>query len=445
MLAPYNPSGFAAAPFTVVLNWTACAEELSMKSLLASLVWLAIVCGCSRSSNPAPGAQGPEHQTNLDRDVGWPTRGWSTSTPEALGFDRLALEAFDREIESGAYGYVDGMLIVRHGRIAFERSYSHDYHALFVGRGAPALYNYFDPTWHPYYKRTDLHTMQSVSKSVTSALIGIAIARGEIPGVDVKVMPYFSGFKVQADPRRDRMTLRHLLTMTTGIKWDEWSSSYTEGHNNCAQMEAADDWIQYVLDQPMATEPGSAFVYNSGATEMLSFILQKATGKPADEYAREHLFAPLGIEYQWKRTPKGLADTEGGLYVRPHDLAKFGHLFLHDGMWDGTPIVPAAWVKDSTAVQADVPQGGGYGYLWWVLPHTFEFTAYPNNAKRIVVPPYDAFSAFGYGGQNLIVVPRLDLITVINGWNIYDKPELDPIFAIDRVIAAIKDNRPVGQ
>src|SRR5215475_4321566 len=106
-----------------------------MKSLLASLVWLAFACGCSRSPQPAPGAQGPEHQTNVDRGISWPTRGWSTSTPEALGFDRLALEAFDREIESGVYGYVDGMLIIRHGRIAFERSYAHDYDALFVGRG----------------------------------------------------------------------------------------------------------------------------------------------------------------------------------------------------------------------------------------------------------------------------------------------------------------------
>ena len=111
----------------------------------------------------------------------------------------------------------------------------------------------------------------------------------------------------------------------------------------------------------------------------------------------------------------------------------------------GTARLSRAWVKDSTAVKAEVPQGAGYGYLWWVLPHTFKFTAYPNNAKRIVVPPYDAFSALGYGGQSLSVVPRMDLITVIIGWNIYDKPELDPIFAIDRVIAAVKDNGPAGQ
>src|SRR5262252_2371320 len=145
MIAPYNPIGFAAAPFTGRAERDCRSEELGMKSLLASLVWLAFACGCSRSAQPVPGAQGPEHQTNLDRGVDWPTRGRSISTPEAMGFDRLALEAFDREIDRGAHGYIDGMLVVRHGRIAFERSYGHDYDALAIGKGAPGLYNYFDP------------------------------------------------------------------------------------------------------------------------------------------------------------------------------------------------------------------------------------------------------------------------------------------------------------
>jgi CubicO group peptidase (beta-lactamase class C family) len=333
------------------------------------------------------------------------------------------------------------MLIVRHGRIALQRTYSHDYHALFVNKGAPGLYNYFDPEWHPYYKHTELHSMQSVSKSVTSALIGIAIARGDIPSLDVNVMPYFSEFKVDADPRRDRMTLRHLLSMTAGIKWDEWSSPYSDGNtaNNCAQMEAAEDWIQYVLDQPMATEPGTTFVYNSGATVLLSYILQKATGRPADEYAKKHLFSRLAIEYQWKRTPKGLSDTEGGLYLRPLDLAKLGYLYLHDGIWDGSGIVSSEWVKESTRAHTDVPGGAGYGYLWWIMPHKLNVGSYRTGGPRVVVPHYEAFAANGYGGQQLIVVPRLDLITVFTGWNVYDKPELDPLFAIERVMATITD------
>lgn len=358
------------------------------------------------------------------------SRDWETASPEALGFRAGALEELDKEFAAGTHGYVDSMLVIRHGRIAIERSYAHDYDRLFVGKGEPGIYNYYDPAWHPFYKRTTLHTMQSVSKSVTSALIGIAIARGEIANVDVKVMPYFSDFTVKPDPRRDRMRLRDLLTMTAGIAWDESSTSYTNAKNNCAEMEAAADWIQYVLDQPMAAEPGTTFVYNSGATQLLSYIIRKTTGKEADDYAREHLFAPLGIEYFWKRTPPGkaslgLADTEGGLYLQPRDLAKFGYLYLKDGMWDGRRILAADWTKQSTRWMLDAGKTGrGYGYKWWGLSRKGPST-------------YDAYAALGYGGQRLIVVPELDLIAVFTGWNIYDKPELNPKVALDRIVAAL--------
>ena len=170
----------------------------------------------------------------------WPTKGWPVSTPEAQGLDGALLGSFDRDLAAGQHGYVDGMLVIRHGSLVFEKSYAHDYQGLFVGKGAPGLYNYYDPAWHPYWKSGELHTMQSVSKSVTSALVGIAMRRGEIPGVDAKVMPYFSAFKTKPDPRRDAMTLRDVLTMTTGIQWDESSSSYTNAKNNCAEMEATD-------------------------------------------------------------------------------------------------------------------------------------------------------------------------------------------------------------
>ncbi|HVQ32111.1 MAG TPA: serine hydrolase [Vicinamibacteria bacterium] len=357
----------------------------------------------------------------------WPTKGWPASTPEAQGLNRSELETFDRELAAGQQGYVDSMLVIRHGAVVFEKSYPHDYDSLFVGKGAPGLYNYYDPAWHPYWKHGELHTMQSVSKSFTSALVGIAIRRGEIPGVQAKVMPYFSAFKTPPDPRRDAMTLRDVLTMTTGIRWDESSSSYTNTKNNCAEMEATEDWIQYVLEQPMAFAPGQQFEYNSGATELLSYVIKKTTGQEADDYAKEHLLGPLGIEYAWKRTPKGLADTEGGLYLRPRDLAKFGLLYLRDGVWEGKRILPEGWVKDSTTWHTGTSRGRrGYGYKWWVLSRKGPGT-------------YEAYAALGYGGQRLIVVPELDLIAVFTGWNIYDKPELDPTVALGRVLRAVQD------
>jgi CubicO group peptidase (beta-lactamase class C family) len=191
-------------------------------------------------------------------------------------------------------------------------------------------------------------------------------------------------------------------------------------------MEGKDDWVRYVLEQPMAEDPGKVFVYNSGATMLLSELIRKTTGKEADDYARENFFAPLGIEYYWKRTPKSLADTEGGLYLAPRDLAKIGYLYLKDGVWDGKRILPEGWVKASTAPSTHTPDGSyGYGYQWWVMPRKGPGTC-------------DAYAAWGYGGQLLIVVPELELISVFTGWNIYDKPSLDPSFALGRVLAAVK-------
>ncbi len=159
---------------------------------------------------------------------------------------------------------------------------------------------------------------------------------------------------------------------------------------------------------------------------MLSYLIRKATGKQADDYAKEHLFGPLGIEYYWKRTPTGLADTEGGLYLEPRDLAKIGYLYLKDGVWEGKRILPEGWVAASTRASTHTTDGSyGYGYQWWVMPGKGAGS-------------HDAYAGWGYGGQLLIVVPDLELIAVFTGWNIYDKPSLDPRAALARVLAAIK-------
>jgi len=217
-----------------------------------------------------------------------------------------------------------------------------------------------------------------------------------------------------------------VLTMTTGIRWDEESTEYTDPANNCAVMEGKDDWVRYVLEQPMAGEPGRVFVYNSGATMLFSELIRKTTGKEADAYAKQHLFTPLGIDFFWKRTPKGLADTEGGLYLAPRDLAKIGYLYLKDGVWDGKRILPEGWVAASTRASTHTEDGAfGYGYQWWVMAGKG-----PGS--------HDAYAGWGYGGQLLIVVPDLDLIAVFTGWNIYDQPSLDPSFALARVLEALR-------
>lgn len=364
-------------------------------------------------------------------DDSWPSRGWKTSTPEAQGLEASVLEKLDEELALGDHGYVDGMLVIRNGHVVHDKSYARDYDRPFAS--APdrtrGPYNYYDPDWHPYYERGELHSMQSVTKSVTSALIGIAIRRGEIPGVGVKAMPYFEGYRVAEDPRRSRWTLKDLLTMTAGIRWDEDSVPYTDPANSCARMERSADWVQFVLDQPMAAEPGGVFVYNSGVTQLLSQVLKKATGKHADEYAAEHLFRPLGItSFYWKHTPTGHPDTEGGLYLTARDLAKIGYLYARNGEWEGRRLLPSGWAEASTAASGPALRFRGgrerkYGYQWWVLPA-------PGRPAN--------FAALGYGGQFLLVVPSLDLIAVFTGWNIYEKPSLDPHFALQRVLEAVR-------
>ena len=395
---------------------------------------VALVLGlCLAACAADPSAPDPTHVAS-DTGVVWPTTGWPTSTANEQGLDAAVLESLDAEFAAGGHGYVDGMLVIRNGHVVFEREYTHDYEALFRVHGRdtnPGAYNYYDPDWHPYYQGGALHSMQSVTKSVTSALVGIAIGRGEIPAVHTAILPFFESYtSATPDPRRDAMTIEHVLTMTTGIRWDESSIPYTDPTNSCAGMERSDGWVEFVLDQPMDTNPGETWVYNSGATMLLSYLIAQTTGQQADDYAAATLFGPLGIdEYFWKRTPRGMANTEGGLYLTARDLAKFGYLYLRDGVWEDEGLLPEGWVEASTrphvSTRGGTPGTLRYGYKWWLSPH-------PDRPDRY------AYAARGLGGQLLIVVPEHDLIAVFTGWNLYETPSLNPQVALARVLDAVK-------
>ena len=184
--------------------------------------------------------------TGPDLPTKWPTTAWEVTSASSQGMNYDSLAAFSAELESGDLGYIDGMLVIRNGMIIFEKEYTNDYESLFKTTNTePGKYNYYDPNWHPYYNNTRLHTMQSVSKSFTAAAVGIAVKNGQIPGLNAKIMDYFDGYESSApDPRRNAMTIRDVLTMTTGIQWDESSMPYTDSTSNCVQMEKSSDWIQ---------------------------------------------------------------------------------------------------------------------------------------------------------------------------------------------------------
>jgi CubicO group peptidase (beta-lactamase class C family) len=253
-----------------------------------------------------------------------------------------------------------------------------------------------------------------VTKSITAIVIGIAIQRGELAGTSEEVLSYFDDYEIlNLDDRKRRITLEDLLTMQAGIEWDEMTYALDDPRNSVGELERSDDWIQFILDLPMAHQPGEAFVYSSGAAQLLSVILEKATGLPIDEYTEIYLFEPLGIsDYYWKKTPKGWADTEGGLYLKAEDLAKLGYLVLHEGEWEGEQIVSKEWVNEMLSpkvndVLPDDPSlDWGYGYMWWLVGDTSE-------------DGINVYAGLGYGGQRLFVVPELDMVAVFNAWDIY--------------------------
>jgi CubicO group peptidase (beta-lactamase class C family) len=199
--------------------------------------------------------------------------------------------------------------------------------------------------------------------------------------------------------------------MTSGLDWNE-EVAYDDPANPSDLMEATDDWVQFVIDRPMATEPGTVFAYSSGVTELFAHIFKKETGSDIEEYARRHLFAPLGIvNYHWKRTPLGVVDTEGGLYLRTEDLTKLGQLFLQEGRWKGARIVSSEWIKESLTPRIAAGEGFQYGYFWWLLPYG--------------KPGQTAWVARGFGGQRLIVFPDEQLIVTSTAWHILDDASIE--------------------
>ena len=362
---------------------------------------------------------------NLNASV-WPTAIWEREKPESEGMDIDSLKSYSNILKSGKLGYIDGMLITRGGKIIFEEEYTHNYDSLYLQtKTAPGKYNYYDTDWHPFYRDSKLHTMQSVSKSLTSAAIAIANKNGDIPDLNANIMNYFDDYKSsKPDPRREKITILDVLNMSSGIKWDESSMAYTDPSSDCVQMELSNDWIQYVIDREMAESPGTKFNYNSGETMLLSYLINKTTGTDLAKYLEKNLFSIIGIkDYYWKHTPKGLTDAEGGLYLTPRDLARFGYLILKNGVWDGKQVLPKSWVSQIHATEINTGTDWlRYGVQFWVMP-------YGDNQTAIL--------ASGLGGQRMIVIPEYDIVAVFTGWNIYDVPALHSYKAMNKVINSV--------
>ena len=307
-------------------------------------------------------------------DARWPTKGWRTSSPEEQGLDSQKIAQMLAVIQKQNLDF-HSFLIIRNGCLVSE-------------------------TYFGAYQQNTQHNLYSCTKSFTSTLIGIALDKGYIPRIDQPVVDFFPGYTfANLDGQKQSLTLEHVLTMRSGLDWDEGDPIYQE-------MRQSQDWVQYVLDKPMGSPPGSQFNYNSGGSHLLSAILQQATGMNPRDFAEQYLFQPLGIsDAAWEANAAGIPVGGWGLQLAPREMAKLGYLYLRNGLWEGKQIVSAQWVKIATQHHTKTydDMSLGYGYHWWT------------------VPSLSAYEALGRYGQMILVIPGSDLVIVTTaGMENYD-------------------------
>ncbi|HMI97192.1 MAG TPA: serine hydrolase [Micropepsaceae bacterium] len=324
--------------------------------------------------------------------------GWKLATPESVGFDPRSLCQWTEHRIATPRENIHAVVVARHGAIVFERYFTGDDERL--GR----------PLGQVAYDRTMAHDMRSISKSVTSLLVGIALDQKKIASLDQPVFDFFPEYGDLRTPEKERIKLRDLLTMSAGFAWDETLTPYTDPNNSEIRMNRAVDPYRYIFSQSIVAVPGAKYNYSGGSAALLGAIIRKTTGQTIDDFARAVLFGPLGItDFEWVKLPNGDPVADAGLRLKPRDLAKIGQLVLAHGIWNGRQVVPRTYVDESTAPQI---QGAGtffYGYQWWL------------GRSLVGAREVDWAAGVGLGGQRVVVVPSLDLIVVMTA-GLYTSP-----------------------
>ena len=326
--------------------------------------------------------------------------GWKTGSADSAGLDPARLAALTQSVRSGPDSGVHAILIERGGRLVYEEYFT-----------AP------DQRWGRSLGRVTMnaatiHDLRSVTKSVVSALVGIAVGEGASKSLDQPVVEWFPEYPELNTAERRRMTLAHVLAMTSGLEWNE-EIPYTDPRNDEIRMTDHAQPLRFALAPRFLYPPGEEWNYNGGLTHVMAAVLERATRQSIEDYSRARLFAPLGIDtVEWVGDLAGMPAAASGLRLRPRDLAKFGSLFLHGGRWNGTQVIPARWVESSTRrhfkfrerTGADSTGQFGYGHFWW-------YNCYPTPMGLV-----EARTAIGNGQQRIFVLPGLDMVvTVMSG------------------------------
>jgi CubicO group peptidase (beta-lactamase class C family) len=324
--------------------------------------------------------------------------------------DEAILAELVNKIEGGDYGKIHSLIIIRNDSLALEEYFME-------------------------WNRHMLHDSAAVTKSFTSAAIGIAVAEGCIGGLAEKLLDFFPEYDdiENLDERKESITLENVLTMTAGFTWAEWSTPYfdSEGNpnpeNDLVKMMESDDWMKYMLDLPMSADPGTRWNYNTGGSYLLSGILQKRTNQTLEEFLEDNLFSALGItNWDWPGIPEpnGITVGIGGLRLHPVDMAMFGYLYLKKGVLNGNQIVPEDWVEESSSRHTPF-----YGYQWWLTP----------NAVEEEHPEVEGmYYAQGYFGQFIVILPKSNMVIVTTAENLEEQSAVfDMLY--DYILPAVKE------
>ena len=301
----------------------------------------------------------------------WPSPDWQSASPEDEGMDS---EALARLIVNGKTYSFDSLLVARHGHLVLDAYY------------AP-------------YSANSPHAVNSTTKSIVATLIAMLHADGVLDSLDHRVLDYFPDRDfAHVDDSKKAITVQHLLNMTSGLAWDEGLGTL----ERLTELKRSPDWVRFILDHPMANQPGETFYYNSGNSHLLSALITRLTGRTAEDFAKARLFGPLGItDYVWPRDPQGQSYGGFGLWLKPRDMAKIGYLYLRHGRWADRQLLPPQWIEAVSHATVSMNFPGNrdlrYANQFWGLPD-----------KHV-------FMTVGYRCQVIMVLPDLDVVAVTTG------------------------------
>ena len=365
------------------------------------LLILTLITACGRDKNPVDSSGDYPYKIPPQTDDGWET----TSLAE-VGIDEKPLFNLMQRLDDLGDHRIHSLVIIKGGKLVFEEYFPGD------------KFNLAEFTGDSGFDIDDTHNLCSATKSFTSALIGIAVDKGFIQSVNKKVFDFFPEYEdiLTAHPEKNDITIEHLLTMTSGLEWDDETYPYHDPRNDMYRLFHSSNPIRYILSKPLIETPGTFFAYRNCNTNVLGAIVHKASVERLDHFSAAYLFSKLGITaFDWQMIRSNVVFCSGDLRLRPRDMAKFGYLFLNGGIWGDEQIISQEWIDLSVAKHTSLQNYwadlDGYGYQWWLW-------------DDINGTEFSAYAASGWGGQWIIVVPEYNMVFVTTGGNYYTEEAL---------------------